>query len=164
MTRGWGFVLIGFVLSTAYADPSAQPPTAHPGPSGTIEETVCPLIESAAQLNHIPVAFLTRLIWTESRFRANVTSPKGAQGIAQFMPGTAAEQGLANPFDPEQAIPKAARLLVALTAQLGKPRCRLADRVGGAANRDAGLCGVADRGHGRGLETRSRARENCRRA
>jgi hypothetical protein len=46
-------------------------------------------------------------------------SPKGAQGIAQFMPGTAAEQGLADPFDPEQAIPKAARLVADLAQRFG---------------------------------------------
>jgi membrane-bound lytic murein transglycosylase MltF len=40
-------------------------------------------------------------------FRADAISPKGAQGIAQFLPATAAEHGLADPFDPEQAIPKA---------------------------------------------------------
>ena len=42
---------------------------------------------------------------------AGVTSRAGAQGAAQFMPGTAAERGLADPFDPEQAIPKSAELL-----------------------------------------------------
>jgi hypothetical protein len=62
---------------------------------------------------------LTRLIWTESRFQAHVVSPKGAQGIAQFMPGTAAERGLADPFDPEQAIPKAARLVADLAQRFG---------------------------------------------
>ena len=54
---------------------------------------------------------MTRLIWAESRFRVHAVSPKGAQGIAQFMPATAAERGLADPFDPEQAVPKAARLV-----------------------------------------------------
>lgn len=98
---------------------AAQPEAARSLAGGAIEATVCPLIDRAAQANHIPVALLTRLIWTESRFRAGAVSPKGAQGIAQFMPATAAERGLADPFDPEQAIPKAARLLVDLTHKFG---------------------------------------------
>ena len=109
-----------FALALASAALAAQPEAARSAPpGGTVEATVCPLVESAARANHIPVALLTRLIWTESRFRADATSPKGAQGIAQFMPGTAAERGLADPFDPEQAIPKAARLMVDLSRRFG---------------------------------------------
>ena len=103
----------------ALSQPAGQPPPMPQAPAGTIAGTVCPLVESAAQANHIPVALLTRLIWTESRFQAHVISPKGAQGIAQFMPGTAAERGLVDPFDPEQAIPKAARLVADLTQRFG---------------------------------------------
>ena len=82
-------------------------------------EPICRLIETAAQAQGLPIAFLTRLIWQESSFQPGVTSPAGAQGVAQFMPGTAAARGLANPYDPEQAIPKAAELLAALKAQFG---------------------------------------------
>jgi Transglycosylase SLT domain/SPOR domain len=67
----------------------------------------------------LPVAFLTRLIWQESSFRPNAVSPAGAQGIAQFMPRTADERGLANPFDPEEAIPKSAELLAELKRRFG---------------------------------------------
>ena len=41
------------------------------------------------------------------------------QGIAQFMPQTAADMGLDNPFDPLQAIPASARLLRNLFQQFG---------------------------------------------
>ena len=71
----------------------------------TVTEALCRMIEGAARSRALPVDFFTRLIWRESSFRTNVTSRAGAQGVAQFMPGTAAERGLANPFDPEQAIP-----------------------------------------------------------
>ena len=64
----------------------------------SIETSVCRLIESSARTQNLPVAFLTRLIWQESSFRPNVISPAGAQGIAQFMPKTADERGLAKPF------------------------------------------------------------------
>ena len=82
-------------------------------------DPICGLIETAAQARGLPVGFLTRLIWRESSFQPNVTSPAGAQGVAQFMPGTAAEQGVVNPYDPEQAIPKAAELLAAFKGQFG---------------------------------------------
>jgi len=85
----------------------------------SVTATTCRLVESAARTNRVPVDFLTRLVWTESRFRADATSPKGAQGIAQFMPDTAAARGLADPFDPEQAIPHAAKLLAELTQRFG---------------------------------------------
>lgn len=80
---------------------------------------VCPLIDASARLNGLPVGFLTRLIWRESSFQSSVTSSAGAEGVAQFMPGTAAARGLANPYDPEEAIPKAAELLVDLKNKFG---------------------------------------------
>ena len=81
--------------------------------------TTCGLIESSAAAHGLPVEYFTRLIWRESSFRAEVVSPVGAQGIAQFMPGTAAERGLADPFDPIQAIPASAHLLKALAERFG---------------------------------------------
>jgi hypothetical protein len=84
-----------------------------------IDQAVCRLIEVAARANHLPIGFMTRVIWRESSFRAAAVSPAGAEGIAQFMPGTAQERGLADPFDPEQAIPKAAALLAELRQRFG---------------------------------------------
>ena len=60
-----------------------------------------------------------RLIHLESRFNPLAVSPKGAQGIAQFMPATAAERGLADPFDPIAALPASAALLRDLNGQFG---------------------------------------------
>ncbi len=84
-----------------------------------IQTSVCRLIELSARTQSLPVAFLTRLIWQESSFRPDTISPAGAQGIAQFMPKTADERGLANPFDPEEAIPKSADLLADLKQRFG---------------------------------------------
>jgi hypothetical protein len=89
------------------------------GAEETVDQAVCRFIEAAAKRHAIPRGFLTRLIWRESSFRSHAVSPVGAQGIAQFMPGTAKERGLADPFDPEQAIPKAAEFLADLKAQFG---------------------------------------------
>lgn len=83
------------------------------------EQTICDLIETAAANHRLPISFLTRLIWKESRFRPDAVSPKGAQGIAQFMPGTAAMRGLLDPFDPIEAIPASAHYLRDLTDEFG---------------------------------------------
>jgi hypothetical protein len=101
------------VCATALQGASAQ---ANQEP---LETSVCALIEQSAAKHDLPIVFFTRLIWRESSFRPGAISPAGAQGIAQFMPGTAAERGLANPFDPEEAIPKSAELLRDLKAQFG---------------------------------------------
>src|SRR3954469_18723959 len=85
----------------------------------TVTEAICRMIEGAARGRSLPAEFLTRLIWRESSFRSESRSRAGAQGVAQFMPGTAAERGLADPFDPEQAIPEAARFLSDLRRQFG---------------------------------------------
>ncbi len=98
------------------------------GPAGAEEadtrESMCLLIESAAQANGLPAEFFARVIWQESRFRADAVGPvtrsgDRAQGIAQFMPGTAAERGLFDPFNPVQALPKAAEFLRELRASFG---------------------------------------------
>ncbi len=103
-------VLLGMALPAAAQPQAAMEPLDH---------AVCRLIEVSARAHHLPVGFVTRLIWRESSFRARVVSPAGAQGIAQFMPQTALERGLSDPFDPEQAIPKAARFLADLRRQFG---------------------------------------------
>lgn len=85
----------------------------------TTVQSICRLIETAADAHDLPRDYFTRLIWRESSFRPHVTSPAGAQGIAQFMPGTADEQGLDDPFDPELAIPASAKYLKGLRNRFG---------------------------------------------
>jgi hypothetical protein len=80
---------------------------------------VCEALASAAENNDVPAPFLIRLIWRESGFNQNVISPAGAIGVAQFMPETAAERGLDDPFNPLQAVRASARLLRDLIKQFG---------------------------------------------
>jgi Transglycosylase SLT domain len=82
-------------------------------------DDLCQAVYTSAQDNDLPVQFFANLIWQESRLRADDVSRKGAQGIAQFMPETAVEKGLANPFDPMQALPASARFLRELRLQFG---------------------------------------------
>lgn len=87
----------------------ADPPGA--GPRPVTVGRICHLIETHADKNALPRDFFARLIWKESRFDPLALSPAGAEGIAQFMPGTARMRGLANSFDVEQAIPASAKYL-----------------------------------------------------
>jgi hypothetical protein len=97
----------------------AEPAATAAGGGETVQQALCRLIESAARSHGLPVEFFTRLIWRESSFRTGVVSPAGAQGVAQFMPRTAAERGLADPFDPEAAIPHSAAFLAELRQRFG---------------------------------------------
>jgi len=106
-------MLCGLVLCCGAA-------SAQPGPSTeTVEQALCRLIEGAAKAQRVPHDLLTRLIWQESSFRPHVVSRAGAQGIAQFMPGTAKMRGLANSFDIEQAIPASAKYLAEMKTSYG---------------------------------------------
>ena len=82
-------------------------------------DLVCSLIETESGARDIPVFLLARLLWTESHFNPAAISPKGAKGIAQFMPATAADRGLDDPFDVRQAIPHSALYLRDLRDQFG---------------------------------------------
>ena len=81
--------------------------------------TLCGIVEASAKTEGLPIAFFTKLIWRESSFRPTAVSPAGAQGVAQFMPGTASERGLVDPFDPASAIPASAKFLGELKRRFG---------------------------------------------
>jgi hypothetical protein len=89
------------------------------GSAPPLAPSLCETLATAASDNDLPVDFFSRLIWQESRFRANAISRKGAQGIAQFMPETARLSGLEDPFDPREAIAKSSQLLRDLRSEFG---------------------------------------------
>ncbi len=82
-------------------------------------DDLCNAVLASAQDNDLPAPFFANLLWQESGLRNDIVSSKGALGIAQFMPETAAENGLADPFDPMQAIPASARFLRELRMEFG---------------------------------------------
>ena len=105
-----------------------QPPPESPSlPAelpGETRESICLLIESAAVTNKLPVEFFARVIWRESRYNPNAVGPltrsgQRALGIGQFMPRTAAERRLLDPFNPVEALPKSAEFLSQLRGQFG---------------------------------------------
>jgi soluble lytic murein transglycosylase-like protein len=67
-------------------------------------------VQSVAARNGLSPALLEAVVWQESRWRAHAVSPKGAQGLAQLMPGTARELGV-DPRDPLANLEGGARYL-----------------------------------------------------
>ena len=100
-------VLAAAMAGTAAAAPKESRPSV---------DEICHTLAQAADDNALPEEFFTRLIWQESRFDPAAVSPAGAQGIAQFMPQTAAMRGLTNAFEPLQALRESASYLRELRA------------------------------------------------
>lgn len=148
LLRRFSAALLALLLVGAFTPGSAR--AAAEGATETVEQALCRLIEGSAKARGLPVPFLTRLIWRESAFRVTAVSPVGAQGVAQFMPGTARERGLTDPFDPEQAIPHAAHLLADLNRQFGNLGLAAAAYNGGPGRVSAWLAGTG------GLPTETR--------
>ena len=117
LTRAGAALALGLLLPGlhAHAEPqhasglgAADPGRRGPRPAA---DSICRVLTLAASENGLPVEFFTRLIWQESRFNPDAVSPKGALGIAQFMPRTASERGLADPLEPLTALRESASYL-----------------------------------------------------
>ena len=104
--------LCGLCASTPAraASPVAMAPLNPPPPAPVPPKQ---LVQEAAERHGIPPAFLHSVAQTESAYQANAVSPKGAIGIMQLMPGTAAELK-ADPHNPAENVEAGARHLAAL--------------------------------------------------
>jgi hypothetical protein len=94
---------------------------------------VCRTIEAVARDAALDPGFFARLIWKESLFDAGAVSPKGAQGIAQFIPETARRRGLRDAFNPAEALHVSARYLADLSRDYGNIGLAAAAYNGGEA-------------------------------
>jgi soluble lytic murein transglycosylase-like protein len=99
----WGFALNAASTPHAPGHESALP--------AFVPDRYAPVLARAAQRWNVSAALLAAQLYAESNFNPFAESRAGAQGIAQFMPGTAAALGLENPFDAEQAIDAQAHLM-----------------------------------------------------
>jgi hypothetical protein len=97
------------------------------------------LLRAATHWN-VSVALLAAQLMAESNFNPYASSPAGAQGIAQFIPSTAASYGLRDPFDPDEAIDAEAHLMSDLMHQFGSPQLALAAYNAGPAPVEACDC------------------------
>lgn len=122
VAAGAGARPLEYAPQTAAADNAAAKPSEHGARAkrralyeikdqAEFVAKVCRQIELSATAYGLPPAFLAKLIWKESRFDPNAISPMGAEGIAQFMPSTAARRRLENTFEPMAAILASAELL-----------------------------------------------------
>jgi hypothetical protein len=119
-TRSPGSVSVGFDIAgggdgrTGRAMPSFVP------------ARFAPAINRAAQRWSVSAALLSAQLYAESGFNPFATSSAGAQGIAQFMPGTARSYGLDNPFDAAAAINAQAHMMRDLLGRFGSVPLALA--------------------------------------
>jgi soluble lytic murein transglycosylase-like protein len=89
-------------------------------------------VAAAARWN-VSAGLLAAQLEAESGFDPGAVSPAGAQGIAQFMPATAAAYGLRDPFDARAAIDAQAHLMADLLARFGSVELALAAYNAGPA-------------------------------
>jgi hypothetical protein len=85
-----------------------------------------PAINHAAQRWSVSAALLAAQLYAESNFNPFAVSSAGAQGIAQFMPGTGRSYGLSNPFDATASIDAQAHLMRDLLRQFASVPLALA--------------------------------------
>jgi hypothetical protein len=126
----WHF---GYVLNPgsspragAAGDGDGEAGTSHGAVPGFVPGKYAPMLRAAAIRWNVSATLLAAQIYAESTFNPFAVSGAGAQGIAQFMPGTARGIGLEDPFDPAQAIDAQAHLMRDLLRQFGSVPLALA--------------------------------------
>jgi Transglycosylase SLT domain/D-alanyl-D-alanine carboxypeptidase len=144
--EAWHF---GFQAGPAPCSPEGEAVTASGGGTPSFASSSLPsfvpaqyrdsILRSAARWG-VPAALMAGQLMAESGFDPTVGSPAGAQGIAQFMPSTAAAYGLADPYDPVAAIDAEAHLMADLLRQFGSPELALAAYNAGPAPVEACSC------------------------
>jgi soluble lytic murein transglycosylase-like protein len=105
--------------------PGPLPAISTPGTAGIADCDPLPasqvdsLVGEVAKREEVDPALLRSVMEQESAFRPCAVSSKGAMGLMQLMPATAAELGVGNPFDPGQSVDGGARFLKQLLQSYG---------------------------------------------
>ena len=134
--------------------PSIQPSAAKPAsvasqmapPAKAAQQNVDleQVVQEASSKNRLDPDFVSSVIRAESNFKPHAVSKKGAQGLMQLMPSTAAQLGVADPFDPKANVEAGTAHLSALLDQYhNDPLKALAAYNGGSGNLAAAMrnCG-----------------------
>jgi hypothetical protein len=119
----WHF---GYVRAAGTRSVGYGPQDGRSGMPSFVPPQFAPAISRAAQRWNVGAALLAAQLYAESNFNPFARSPAGAEGIAQFMPGTARAYGLANPFDAPRAIDAQAHIMHDLLRQFGSVPLALA--------------------------------------
>ncbi|HEY6968751.1 MAG TPA: lytic transglycosylase domain-containing protein [Candidatus Angelobacter sp.] len=92
--------------------PQAQPqvPAAQPVAASS-QVDLNQVVREASARRQLDPDFVNSVIKAESNFKTRAVSPKGAQGLMQLMPGTAAQLGVSDPFDPKANVEAGTRYL-----------------------------------------------------
>jgi len=123
----------GFTRAAGTRSVGYGPGDGRSGLPSFVPERWAPAISRAAQHWNVGAALLAAQLWQESHFNPFARSSAGAQGIAQFMPGTAKAYNLTDPFDGDAAILAQAHLMHDLLAQFGSVPLALAAYNAGPA-------------------------------
>jgi soluble lytic murein transglycosylase-like protein len=86
-------------------------------PNVQISASLQDIVEKASRENQLDSDFVHAVIRAESNGKANAVSPKGAQGLMQLMPQTAAKLGVRNSFDPGENVSAGTKYLRDLLAR-----------------------------------------------
>ena len=118
---------------------SAQGHFVYPSALPSIPTRYAQWANQASASTGVPAAMILAVAAQESGFNPDAVSPKGAQGLMQFMPGTWVRFGKGSPFDPKEAIFAGARYLRHLALKLGSwPLAIAGYNAGGQAVVNAG--------------------------
>ena len=118
---------------------SARGSFVYPGALPSVPTRYAQWANQASASTGVPAAMILAVAAQESGFNPDAVSPKGAQGLMQFMPGTWVRFGQGSPFDPKEAIFAGARYLRHLALKLGSwPLAIAGYNAGGQAVVNAG--------------------------
>lgn len=94
--------------------PTAQTQTSGKAGGARVPDAYARYVNQASQKYGVHSSLIAAVMKTESEFKPNAGSSKGAQGLMQLMPGTAKQMGVKDPFDPAQNIEGGAKYLASL--------------------------------------------------
>jgi hypothetical protein len=94
-------------------DPRPSPPVASPfrAPRVPSARSIAAHVKAAAARHGLPESLVSAVVSVESEFNPRAVSRRGALGLMQLMPGTAALLGVRDAFDPEQNVDGGTRYL-----------------------------------------------------
>jgi hypothetical protein len=103
-TADWGHAGGGLFVGQAQQQPAPEAPSAEPGFPSTADQPFDAIVRQVAAEHDLDPRLLHAILIVESAYRPDAVSSAGAQGLAQLMPGTARDLGVADPFDPAQNV------------------------------------------------------------